>query len=158
MGWASASEIFDPVAHALIELGANADTMRRVLGTLIGQLQDMDWDTEDESLEEFRDSPVIVQLFYEHEVGNRAGEWPEGAIGYDPSANEWTLTCQGGPDACGEIGRGAGDSRMEHDRLVRLWASHEADEHGGDGQVAERMLLDRVSQESGVVKPEVHGI
>lgn len=143
MGWASASEIFDPVAHALIDLGADADTKRQVLGTLIGKLQDLDWDTEDESLEEFRHDPVIVQLFYEHSVGNKTGDWPEGVIGYDQAANEWTLTCDGGRGAHGEVGRGAGDSALEHDRLVRLWASHEAEAHEGDGQVAEHMLLNR---------------
>jgi hypothetical protein len=31
-------------------------------------LQACDWDTEDESLEEFRDDPVIVSLFAEHSV------------------------------------------------------------------------------------------
>jgi hypothetical protein len=79
VGWASASEIFDPVARALIDLGADAPTKRKVLGTLLGKLRDEDWDTADESLDEFRDDPVIVQIFYEQGVGNSAGNWPVGA-------------------------------------------------------------------------------
>ena len=68
MGWASASRIFDPVAKGLIDAGASEEIKRRVLGDLIGTLQGEDWDTEDESLEEFRDDPVIVELFAEHGV------------------------------------------------------------------------------------------
>jgi hypothetical protein len=58
MGWASAGEIFDPVAAALIEAGASDDLKRRVLGMLIDKLQDGDWDTEDESLSEFAHDQV----------------------------------------------------------------------------------------------------
>lgn len=68
MGWASASRTFDPVAQGLIDTGASEEIKRRVLGALIGTLQGEDWDTEDESLEEFRDDPVIVDLFAEHGV------------------------------------------------------------------------------------------
>jgi hypothetical protein len=40
MGRASARAIFDPVAQALIDLGADEDLKRRVLGPLIEKLQD----------------------------------------------------------------------------------------------------------------------
>lgn len=143
MGWASAGEIFNPVAQALIDLGADANTKRHVLGTLISKLQDDDWDTEDESLQQFRDDLVIVALFYEHGVGNTVGQWPEGLLGYDQHCNEWTLTCHGGPDACGELARADGDSPAEHDRLVRLWCGHEAKAHDGDGKVPTWMLIDQ---------------
>ncbi|MDT0387858.1 hypothetical protein [Streptomyces dubilierae] len=63
MGWSSANEIFNPVARALIDAGAPNDTKRKVLGDLIGGLQDGDWDTEDESLEEFLDDPAVIQAF-----------------------------------------------------------------------------------------------
>jgi hypothetical protein len=63
MGWSSANSIFDPVARALIDAGTDADTKRKVLGDLIAGLQDGDWDTEDESLEDFRHDPAIVQAF-----------------------------------------------------------------------------------------------
>lgn len=66
MGWSSGgSRVFDPVARALIEAGASDDLKRRTLGPLIDELRDLDWDTQDESLEEFRDDPVIVALFRE---------------------------------------------------------------------------------------------
>lgn len=68
MGWASAGDIFDPVARALVELNAPEEMKRRVLGTLVKALQDGDWDTEGESLAEFRDDPVIVAIFKEHGV------------------------------------------------------------------------------------------
>lgn len=74
MGWASAGpEIFDPVPQGLIDAGASDEIKRRVLGPLIGKLQGEDWDTEDESLEEFRNDPVIVALFAEHGI-TLAGE------------------------------------------------------------------------------------
>jgi hypothetical protein len=74
MGWASAGGIFDPIAEALIELKASEKVKRRVLGPLIGRLQAEDWDTEYESLAQFRDDPVIVDLFREHGVGDDEDE------------------------------------------------------------------------------------
>lgn len=68
MTWKSAGEIFDPIAAALIELGASDEVKRRVLGPLIVTLQDQDWGTEDYSLEKFRNDPVIVGLFAERGV------------------------------------------------------------------------------------------
>ncbi|MFJ6073666.1 hypothetical protein ACIQFU_22965 [Streptomyces sp. NPDC093065] len=68
MGWNSANRIFNPVARALIETGADDATKRKVLGDLISELQDGDWDTEDESLEEFLDDPAIVAAFHDHNV------------------------------------------------------------------------------------------
>ncbi|MEU0018009.1 hypothetical protein ABZ173_10100 [Streptomyces rochei] len=63
MGWNSANRIFDPVARALIDTGADDNTKRKVLGDLISELQDGDWDTEDESLEDFLTDPAIVKAF-----------------------------------------------------------------------------------------------
>ncbi|MFE2712272.1 hypothetical protein ACFXKI_09845 [Streptomyces mirabilis] len=68
MGWNSAHEIFNPVAKALQDTGADDTTKRKVLGDLIGNLQGNDWDTEDESLEDFLDDPAIVQAFADHDV------------------------------------------------------------------------------------------
>lgn len=82
MGWASGgSRIFDPVTRALIAAGANDDIKRQTLGPLIDELRELDWDTEDESLEEFRDDPVIVALFRERGVTEicRASNGPAGA-------------------------------------------------------------------------------
>lgn len=63
MGWASGADIFDRVARSLINAHVDEDTKRQVLGEPIDSLQDSDWDTEDESLERFRDDAVIVELF-----------------------------------------------------------------------------------------------
>ncbi|MFF7880989.1 hypothetical protein ACH40F_08075 [Streptomyces sp. NPDC020794] len=68
MGWNSANRIFDPVAQALIKAGADDDTKRTVLRDLIKELQEGDWDTEDESLEDFLDDPAIVQAFADRNV------------------------------------------------------------------------------------------
>lgn len=68
MGWASAGAIFDRVADALIAADASGDIKRTCLEPLIGELQDGDWDTEHESLERYRDDPVIVEIFADHGV------------------------------------------------------------------------------------------
>lgn len=74
MGWASAGAIFDPVAKAMVELGAPDEMKTRVLSTLIGTLQDGDWDTEEESLGQFQHDPAIVEAFRQHGVIVRCGE------------------------------------------------------------------------------------
>jgi hypothetical protein len=63
MGWSSAGRIFDPVAKALIDAEVDDDVIRRVLGKLIAQLREGDWDTERDSLEAFRDEPAVVAAF-----------------------------------------------------------------------------------------------
>lgn len=69
MSWGSAGHsIFDPVAQGLIDAKASAEIKHRVLGGLIGELREMDWDTEHDSLDRFRDDPVIVAIFAEHGV------------------------------------------------------------------------------------------
>jgi hypothetical protein len=73
MGWASAGAIFDPVARAMVELGAPDEMKIRVLGDLIGALQDGDWDTECVSLDEFQGDPAIVEAFRQHDVIVRCG-------------------------------------------------------------------------------------
>lgn len=140
MGWASASEIFDPIAQALIDLNANPATKRRVLGTLISTLRANDWDTEDESLDEFRHDAEIVAIFYEQGVGNKfEGDDADGTLDYDAHRNRWILSCS----RCGHFDTGDGSSAEEHDRLVRQWADHEASDHDGDGNVNDWMLINR---------------
>lgn len=142
MGWASAGEIFDPVAAALIEAGASDDLKRRVLGKLIDTLQENDWDTEDESLSEFADDPVIVAEFVKRRIGAEiepvAGD-VTGLIGVTDDDTAWTLTCEG-RTGCGEL-----DTRpltvAGHDDLVRAWATHDQERHDGDGEVPDWMLL-----------------
>lgn len=145
MGWASAGAIFDPVAQALIDCNATEDMKRTVLGALIRQLQEGDWDTESESLDQFRGDPTIVGLFYEAGVGPIAyGAETEGVLDHDAASDEWVLKCDG-RDGCGELGRGSGMSAVAHDILVRQWAEHDQQRHGGNGEVETWMLLNQVA-------------
>lgn len=68
MGWNTANEIFDTVAQELIEAGATFEVKKRVASKLIRSLQGQDWDTEDESLEEFKDDRAIVEAFGENGI------------------------------------------------------------------------------------------
>ncbi|MFM9602706.1 hypothetical protein [Streptomyces turgidiscabies] len=64
MGFGSAGlTFFDPVARSLIEAGASDELKEKVLGDLIGNLQQEDWDTELDSLQSFLDDPAIVRAF-----------------------------------------------------------------------------------------------
>lgn len=63
MGWNSANEIFDPVCEAILQVGIAAEKATEILRVLISKLQDGDWDTEDESLDEFGNEPVVVDAF-----------------------------------------------------------------------------------------------
>jgi hypothetical protein len=94
MGWASGNYIFDPVARKARELGLADGQVTGLLAELIAQMQQADWDTEGESLDEFEDDPAIVAAFRQNgiiqECGERDGEgaatqWCErerGAIGH----------------------------------------------------------------------------
>lgn len=69
MGWGSAGyRIFDPVMQGLIEAGASAEIKQRVADGLIDVLQENDWDTEYDSLEQFSDDEAIVEAFAEHGI------------------------------------------------------------------------------------------
>jgi hypothetical protein len=64
MGYASAGyAIFNPVMRELIALNASDEIKTQMAARLIAALQEADWDTEDESLEEFADDPAIVLAF-----------------------------------------------------------------------------------------------
>lgn len=88
MGWASGGNVFDPVARSLVDCGADDATKRKVLGKLIDTLRDADWDTCNESLEEFEDDPAIVQAFRDNGVilycnVNKGALWCEKEKGHD---------------------------------------------------------------------------
>lgn len=73
MGWGSAGyKIFDPVARALIEAGASDDLKEKTLTSLIPVLQHEDWDTELDSLQDYRDDPAIVRAFAANDI-----VWPD---------------------------------------------------------------------------------
>lgn len=138
MGWGSAGAIFDPIAQALIDLGADDRIKRGVLGPLIGRLQDEDWDTEDESLDAFADDPVIVELFHQAGVGTRLwSRLAEGGLGW--TGDGWELGC----DSRHGYLAAADGTPAGHDELVRLWAEHERDHHGGDGTVQTAALINK---------------
>lgn len=63
MGWASANSIFDRTATVLLASGAEDYVITDTLAALIGELTDHDWDTLDESIEEFRDKPAVMAAF-----------------------------------------------------------------------------------------------
>ncbi|MFJ4703180.1 hypothetical protein ACIP5N_34025 [Streptomyces sp. NPDC088768] len=63
MGWSSATTVFTPIAHALIDANVDDTTKRRVLANLIRGLQQGDWDTEDEALEDLLHDPAAVLAF-----------------------------------------------------------------------------------------------
>ena len=136
MGWASGGDIFDPVAQGLIDAGASDDIKRQVLGTLIDKLQDGDWDTEDESMREFADDPIIAAEFVKRGVG---ADLDGGTLGVTDDGTAWTLTCDERP-RCGQIDTPP-LTIAGHDELVRVWFGHQRELHEGDGQVGGWMLL-----------------
>lgn len=64
MGYGSAGvEIFDPVARALIHAGAPDDVITETCTRLIKTLTDQDWDTLEDSIQEFADQPAVLAAF-----------------------------------------------------------------------------------------------
>lgn len=61
MGWASAVEIFDVVAGALLD--KKEVDKKSVLKTLIETLEDGDWDTQEDS--EYYNHPVVREVMEE---------------------------------------------------------------------------------------------
>lgn len=141
MGWASAGAIFEPIAQALIDHKASVELKRKVLVKLIDVLRDGDWDTEDESLSQFRHDPAIVSAFY---TALRCRELEEyGRIGYDADEGNWFVECRhhGMLDwadaALGDVEYSASN----HNQLLQTWADHEREHHDGDGEVPDWLLI-----------------
>ncbi|WP_043256139.1 hypothetical protein [Streptomyces sp. Tu6071] len=86
MGWSSANRIFNPITRALQDAHVPDDSKRKILGDLIGGLQDGDWDTEDESLEDFLDDPAVVLAFADHGVHLGDRRCCRAALADDPRA------------------------------------------------------------------------
>lgn len=72
MGWASGTEVFEPVAHEVVrqfrQAAITRQTARSILGVLIEALQARDWDTEAESLGLFREHDYIVAAFRDCDI------------------------------------------------------------------------------------------
>lgn len=68
MGWNSGNEIFDVVCDEVIRQvntnnGIWQPDAEKLLIVLIKELQAYDWDTEDESLERYKDIGYVVRAF-----------------------------------------------------------------------------------------------
>lgn len=63
MGWNSANPIFDETARAVLNANIGSEKTTDILTVLIDQLRDGDWDTLDESINEFRDEPAVIAAF-----------------------------------------------------------------------------------------------
>jgi hypothetical protein len=65
MGFSRGNEIFDPVAYRLIEADLHPAVTYEIARTLIDALLECDWDTADESLDEFEEFEPIRGAFRE---------------------------------------------------------------------------------------------
>jgi hypothetical protein len=65
MGWASGGYIFDALCEELQKSFLVPATRKKVLVRLIKALQQNDWDTEGESLDQFKGDKVVVDAFRE---------------------------------------------------------------------------------------------
>ena len=142
MGWASASEIFDPVAQALIDADLDRERKVTVLATLIDKLRDGDWDTYDYSYDQFRHDPAVVEAFHRNGCAPLStDDDTEAHLTYSGvSSNRdgrWMLECEEHGDLDLEVGTEG------HDELIRRWFAHLAEQHDGDGQVDEQLLINR---------------
>lgn len=67
MGFSRGNDVFEPVARVVIRKAEKGIidyvVAEEILTALIGGLQNIDWDTEDESLNDFSDYPFIVSAF-----------------------------------------------------------------------------------------------
>lgn len=73
MGWASANDIFNAVCDEIVGLtelgnGIYPVDAAQVLTVLIKQLQEHGWDTEGESLGQFKVFPYVVQAFANNDI------------------------------------------------------------------------------------------
>ena len=73
MGWNRGNEIFDPVCEEIIRQVEKADGLypddaSRILSILISEMQNADWDTEDESLDRFKDYNYVVKAFEANDI------------------------------------------------------------------------------------------
>ena len=63
MGWCSGTDIFDPVAKAVLESSQPDDGKRVILKALITALWHHDWDCESDS--EYWEHPLVQEIYNE---------------------------------------------------------------------------------------------
>ncbi|MDX3260742.1 hypothetical protein PV336_16095 [Streptomyces sp. MI02-2A] len=92
------------MADALIEAGASDEVITKTLAKTIGNLRGEDWDTYDESLEQFSDNSAVVEAFRQN------GVFLEYCFEDRPGGASW--------DHCRNE---AGHKDYHRDRLGRTW-------------------------------------
>ena len=60
MGWNRGTDVFDPVAKAILGLNMSYIRKEYVIEVLINALEELDWDTPDES--EWIDHPLVQRV------------------------------------------------------------------------------------------------
>lgn len=137
MGWGSGGEIFDLVAHGLIEAGASDEILDRVCYDLARALTGQDWDTVDESIDEFRGHPVVQHALRKADGWTYLGEYDEALLEFDAKAAQWVLydTERGRGELARRVGTAEG-----HNELVELWFTGGPDAPDRRG-LRERYLL-----------------
>lgn len=63
MGWTGGNDVFEPMAEMMQHLGLDPQIKTILATVLIGRLQSVGWDTEDESWRRVRDDPDFVDAF-----------------------------------------------------------------------------------------------
>jgi hypothetical protein len=95
MGWASAGQIFDPVAQALVDADAPDETITTVCAALIRQLMEGDWDTLDESIGVFGDQPAVMAAFAKEAPDWMPDDYEPAALHPAAEAAAWRLLLDG---------------------------------------------------------------
>lgn len=124
MGWASAGEIFNVVARGLLAAEANDELLGEICYELAKKLTDEDWDTVDESVEEFRGYPVVQNALRRADGRTYVDDDEDALMDYNPRSDEWVLSIGGN-----EFGRRPG-SVEGHDELIDLWFADGPDTAG----------------------------
>lgn len=88
MGWCSGTDVFVPVAQAIIDSDASEETKVKLLVTLIQTLWNEDWDCEwDTSLVE---QPLVKRAFLQLDPSFYDGadaDWTDGE--HDKTGDDW---------------------------------------------------------------------
>lgn len=140
------NDVFNRQATEYLREDLNPNVLYRLTFTLIDSLQQQDWQTEADSLDQFRTSLPIVAAFYNNGVNNSVDEIDSAHLEYDPDAREWSLVCNN----CHTNVARAPLTAAGHDQLLHTWSAHDIGEHGGEGKLGwDDMFLIRTDDEDG---------
>jgi hypothetical protein len=79
MGWGSGYLVFNEMADKVLASNATEEVKEQILGDLIVSLQNQDWDTEMDSLQDYLHNPLVVRVFARHDI-----HWPYDEEGERP--------------------------------------------------------------------------